>query len=115
MRLYVPVVMLMTPISDIKQSLRTKVVLVCLILSTTLVIGTNIILNVYVLPKFQAFENEQALTELSRIEQSLQAQFQMLKIMVVEYAWWDDTYAYIQQPEDHQDYANVNILDSDYW
>jgi len=105
----------MTPISDIRHSLRTKVVLVFLVLSAALVIGTNIILGMYVLPKFQAFENEQALTEMSRIEQALEARFQMLKILVAEYAWWDETYDFIQQPEDYPDYAKVNILDSDYW
>ena len=81
----------MKGISDFKHSLRKKAVLVFLVLGATLVIGTNTILNVYVLPKFQAFENEQALTEMSRIEQSLEAQFQMLKILVAEYAWWDET------------------------
>ena len=115
MRLYVPVGILMTVNSDIKRSLRTKAVLVFLVLGAALVIGSNTILNVYVLPKFQAFEREQALTEMSRVEQALEAQFQMLKILVAEYAWWDETYDFIQQPEDHPDFANENILDSDYW
>ena len=105
----------MTPISDIKHSLRTKAILVFLVLGATLVIGTNTILDRYVLPEFQAFENDQALTETSRIEQALEAQFQMLNILIAEYSWWDETYAFIQQPEDYPDYATANILDSDYW
>ena len=105
----------MTRVSEIKRSLRTKAVLVFLVLGVTLVIGANTILNVYILPKFQEFENEQALTEMSRIEQAFEAQFQMLKILVAEYAWWDETYEFIQQPEDHPDYAIENILDPDYW
>ena len=105
----------MTPLSDIKQSLRTKVVLVFLILSAALVIGTNVILSTYVLSEFQSFENDQALTEMSRVEQALNAQFQMLKVLIAEYSWWDETYFFIQHPEDYPNYATTNILDSDYW
>ena len=105
----------MTGTSDIKHSLRKKIVLVFLILGATLVIGTHAILSMYVLPKFQSFEKEQALTELSRIEQALEAHFQIFKILTVEYAWWDETYAFVQQPEAFPNFVNENVLDPDYW
>jgi PAS domain S-box-containing protein len=105
----------MTRTIKIKNSLRKKIILVFLFLSIALVIGSQGILNTYVLPNFQTLENKRALTDLSRIEQAIAAHFQKLKVLALEYAWWDETYSFVQQPEAYPDFADENALDSVYW
>jgi len=79
------------------------------------VVGSQAILVSYLQPKFQSLENKQALTDLSRIEQALAAHFEKLKVLNLEYAWWDETYDFVQQPEAYPDFADENALDSTYW
>ena len=89
--------------------------LIFLLLGTILMAGTVAVIHQSVLPAFDNFEHEQSLTNLSRVEQALQAQLQALKTFNFEYAWWDDTYEYVQDPEAFPLFIEENLLFPELW
>jgi len=100
---------------DIKRSLQRKIMLVFLLLGAALMLGAYAVLNLYVFPAFQAFEKEQGLKNLAQVEQAIQSHYQSLKMINLEYAWWDETYAHVQQPETFPAFAAESSLTPEYW
>ena len=88
------------------QKGQKKILVIFLLLGAGLAMGTYAILGLFVFPAFGDFENEQSGTSLSLVEQVIEFQMQSLKIFVTEYAHWDETYAYIQEPESYPNFVD---------
>ena len=100
---------------NIKRSVQLKIMLIFLLLGATLVVGVLFVLRLSVLPTFEDFENQQSATSLSRVKQALQGQYKTLETWNLEYAWWDETYAWAQHPEWNHHFVEENVLYPDLW
>ena len=68
--------------------------------------GTRVLL----LDSFEALEEKQMSADLTRLDSALQRELDQLKIIVIDWAEWDDTYHYMDTPT--VEYEQSNIVDS---
>ncbi len=100
---------------SIKRSLQLKVLTIFLLMGALLLTGTYFTLRLFVLPAFQHLELTQSQSQLAGVEQAIDGQLQSLRALDLEYAWWDGSYAFIQDPGSHPDFIRNNGLDPSYW
>ncbi|HEY63194.1 MAG TPA: GAF domain-containing protein [Caldilineae bacterium] len=94
------------------MSLRRKAFLLRLLIGASLIAVLFVALRVAVLPGFARLENDLAQRELKRTLDLLSHEIETLDAIVVDWASWDDTYAFIQ--DHNQTYIDSNLVDETY-
>jgi signal transduction histidine kinase/sensor domain CHASE-containing protein len=92
------------------MSLRRKTLLIVGLTLVGLLIISTLISSTILLEGFAELEAQQARQNVERVRKALDAEIATLRTTTEDYAEWDDTYAYIQQPND--DYIRLNYFDS---
>jgi len=94
------------------MNLGRKIVVLFLILGACFSVVTYAALNLTVFPTFSDFERESSESAVRRVEQLLNFNLRALGMFSKEYAFWDDTYHYVQgQNPEYTD----EILSDTYW
>ena len=62
--------------------------------------------------EFQSIEDHQAKEMATRASNALSDRFQSLNTLNYDWAAWDDTYNFVQEPDRHQDYVENNPTDA---
>lgn len=63
----------------------------------------------FILPSFQALEQEEAQRNMDRAVQAIQREAQHLAVSATDWATWDDTYQFVQDHNDAYREANLNL------
>ena len=94
------------------MSLRTKTILLLLIVFLVMLIGTvGILINV-MMHRFEAIEETLLADHMTRTRNALNEKIDNLDKIAFDWGVWDDTYAYI---EDHnEDYSAANLVEEVY-
>lgn len=94
------------------MSLRTKTILLLLIVFFVMLIGTVGILMNVMMHRFEAIEQTLLADHMTRTRNALTEKIDNLDKIAFDWGVWDDTYAYI---EDHnEDYAAANLVEEVY-
>ncbi|MEP5763786.1 MAG: response regulator [Halieaceae bacterium] len=104
----------MSKTSAVQSSLQGKIVLIFLCLGAGLAAGAYAVMNLYVHPAFEKFEEQLALNSLSRVQQSIESQLDLLDMFNQEYSAWDDTLEFVLDPVANAGYIEENMYDQ-YW
>ncbi len=91
------------------SSLNRKILLTLGSLGIILVLLTFVILQQHIVSAFQNFEAKESRTNLSRVEQAINGQYQSLSAFNLEYAEWNDVYDSVNRPEIFSDFVNESI------
>lgn len=92
---------------------QSLAILVCL--GLVLLAGSHVALKHLVYPAFETYEHELAAKEVSRVEQAIDAQMDLLQIMNTEYSEWDGMYKYVLDPESMPDFIEEEIGPGYWW
>ncbi len=103
-KLYIPPSLLTPQISFTRYVLIISAVIVALI--GTLAISTKLILS----RNFGRIEQEQIVQDVKRALDVLQNEIQQINALCLDYAMWDDTYAFVASPSPA--YIRANLVDS---
>src|SRR6185295_19197848 len=82
------------------MTLRRKLLLTASLKVLVLVVALYLVARAVLLDRFEELERKEALQDLRRTEKILQLDIQALREKTADYAAWDDTYAYVQKPND---------------
>ncbi|MFK8021590.1 MAG: response regulator [Pseudomonadales bacterium] len=102
----------------VTASLRHRVLLVFILLGTGLIVGSIFVLNYYVYPEFERFENNQGEQNLQRVIKNLRHQQASVALLNGEYSDWDDMYnialsnnapSYVSNSLHPENWVEVNI------
>ncbi len=94
------------------MSLRLKALLL-IIGATALMLGIVFAVSQYFfLSSFQRIEEQYAQEMVQRTTNAFNNQLESLNRLNLDWAAWDDTYAFVQNPSDHQEYIKSNFTDS---
>ena len=94
----------------LKYTLRTRIILVLLIVFSLLGGTTYMIHRHVLLPRFLELERQHINTNVQRVVRSLENELHHLSMLTNDWSAWDDTYKYI---EDHNsEYESSNLTDS---
>lgn len=63
-----------------------------------------------ILPSFQQMEQREAEKDLARTLDAINREWHHLDNLASDWAYWDSTYQYIDNPASHQDYIDENII-----
>ncbi len=91
-------------------SLRNKIVIYLLLLFAALGGGFYLLQRTLVQPAFERIEAEAVSRDMQRVAQALDAEVEHLDQLTLDWAHWDDTYQFVQQPSD--DYIQSNLVPS---
>jgi sensor domain CHASE-containing protein len=89
-------------------SLRSKVLLFVLAVSTAFAGTSYVVQHLIMLPEFSRLEQRTARSDLARCVQALQREADFLAASAVDYAAWDDTYRYVGSP--NAEYEAENLI-----
>jgi signal transduction histidine kinase/DNA-binding response OmpR family regulator len=94
------------------MTLGQKIVALFLVLGASFSVVTYASLNLTVFPTYSDFERENSESAVMRVTQALEADLRSLGTFSLEYAFWDQTYDYVQgrRPE----YVDENLEDT-FW
>jgi PAS domain S-box-containing protein len=93
-------------------SLRWKISLVVLTAVIGLVSAILIISQITFSRDFQNVENQRAVEMAQRADCALSEKINSIDTINIDYAAWDDTYNFITDPRNHQDFITGNFIDS---
>ncbi len=94
------------------MSLRLKVLLI-IIGATALLLGIVFAVSQYFfMSSFQRIEEQYAREMVQRTTSVFNNQLENLSRINLDWAAWDDTYAFVQNPSEHQEYVISNFTDS---
>jgi len=93
-------------------SLRLKALLL-IIGATALMLGIVFAVSqFFLMSSFQRIEEQYAREMVERATNAFNNQLESLNRLNLDWASWDDTYAFVQNPYDHHDYIKSNFTDS---
>jgi len=96
------------------MSLRLKA-LILIITTTVVILGIVFgIAQFFFMSSFQRIEEQYARDMVDRTTSAFNNRLQSLHMVNRDWAAWDDTYAFVQQPIDNEYYVKSNLTDSTY-
>lgn len=94
------------------MSLRWKLSLAVFV-AVFILIGTIFTISQLTFTRdFQKVEAQRAVEMAQRADNALSDRIKSLDTMNYDYAAWDDTYYFVQDPEKHQEYIKINLTDT---
>ena len=91
------------------MNLRKKTILLVISAICIVLIATVITSNIVILTGFKAIESEDAITQINRTINAIDAKIYSIETMVRDYATWDDTYQFVQ--DNNTAYIENNLVD----
>ena len=82
------------------MSLRVKVLLLMSAVFVALVVALELVSRTVLVKGFVDLEREAALRDLERAYEAFEAELEALDTILVDWAQWDDTYEFAQNPYD---------------
>jgi sensor domain CHASE-containing protein len=92
--------------------LRLKVVITVMVLAVTLFSVTYGVSRAVFARSYQALEARNTRDDVERVGAALSARLAALHALNLDWAAWDDIYAFVQDPGAHQAYINANAMDT---
>jgi len=89
---------------------------VALVMSFLLVMSAAIYsaLKFYLYPIFEEYEQALAATDLARVEQAIEGQFDAIAFLGRDYAEWDDVYQFVESPDSMSEMLQEEFV-AGYW
>jgi PAS domain S-box-containing protein len=94
------------------MSLRWKLSVAVMAVAIAVVAAVFAISQFTFAREFQSIEDHQAKAMATRASNALADRFQSLNTLNYDWAAWDDTYSFVQEPDRHQDYVENNPTDA---
>ena len=92
------------------MKLTTKLISVQCVFIIVLILGAFLAAYFYAIPHLHKIETEQGIKDLSRVENRINQQLELLSILASDWGEWDDTYSYMVDM--NKDYENSNLIDN---
>ena len=93
------------------MSLRWKILIVIMLTGLTIIGAVYIVSEMTFMKSFQEVENQNAQQMVGRANKALNDDVQSLNTLNHDWAAWDDTYNFVQNPTEYQSYINDNPTD----
>ena len=93
------------------MSLRWKILIVIMLTGLTIIGAVYIVSEMTFMKSFQEVENQNAQQMVGRADKALNDDVQSLNTLNHDWAAWDDTYNFVQNPTEYQSYINDNPTD----
>jgi len=98
----------------LQRSLQRQILFTSVLLGGALLFATNAALELFLTPAFEGFERARSLDDLARLEQASAMYAETLEFTGYEYGSWDDTYHYIDRPEQFAAFIEEHVY-PEYW
>ena len=92
------------------MKLATKLISVQFIFVFVLILGAFLATYFYAIPHLNKLETQQGIKNLSRVENRINQELELMSILASDWAEWDDTYNYVVDL--NKDYETSNLVDN---
>lgn len=90
--------------------LKTKATIAILVISLVVFLMLHLVASLVIMPGFKAVDDKESRQSLNQASSSINYRISQLTRAVKDYAWWDDTYYYVENR--NLDYTETNFVDS---
>lgn len=91
------------------SSIRNRVFFYVSVIVTVAMTVMFAIVAVFLMRSFNAEEEARAVEDVARTNELIYAQVDQLNLKLADWAQWDDSYAFIQDPEGNSDFISSNV------
>ncbi len=89
------------------MKLSTKLISVQFIFVCILILGAFLAAYFYAIPQLKTIETEQGIKDLSRVENRINQELELLSILASDWGEWDDTYNYVVNLNKNYEVSNL--------